>query len=338
MLNIKDIAKLADVSISTVSRVINKTAYVNPETERRVRKILNETGYTPSLQAREMQQKRTHTIGIIIPRIDLETFSAVFDGISHVLSERKYSVLLADTHVDLEKELEYLDVFCKKRVDGILYFVVGTSETQRRIVSRLPVPVVILDQSGIAFNRPAVRKDSFAGAKDIVTYLCSLGHRRIGCLCADSTDYSSSVLRRHGYEAALTEQGIPSDQELIVAGTFEYSSGYEGTEKLMLRGDAAPTAIFCITDRLAIACCSWLLSHGYRIPQDVSVACVDDTSLLKYCYPGVTTMSLNYELMGNTAARMILECIEENEKERKEIVFPYTLTVRGSTGEVKTDT
>lgn len=331
MYNIKEIAKMAGVSISTVSRVINRTAYVSPQVVTQVQKILDETGYTPSSLAKEMQQNRSNTVGVIIPRIDLATYAAVYDGISHELSNNNYNILLADTHVETKEELNYLEVFSKKRVDGVLYFALGASPEQKEALNRLHIPVVIVDQDGSLWQKPSVRKDSYQGAKDMVSYLIDKGHTRIGCICVEGDDYNTGTLRRLGYEDALREHNLEVDNKCIYAGDFEYQSAHKGVEILMNATDDKPTAIFCITDRLAVGCASWLLTHGYQIPQDISVATVDDTAQLRYGYPSMTTMGLDYEHMGNLAAAMILDCIEGRTLEENQVTLPYILIERDST-------
>jgi DNA-binding LacI/PurR family transcriptional regulator len=248
-----------------------------------------------------------------------------------VLIENGYNILLANTRDQLEEELRYLNLFYEKRVDGILYFATGVNEQHAQVIAKLRMPVVIVGQSGEFLNCPSVRLDSFEGARAMVNYLVSLGHRRIGCLAVPDHDINVGTLRKEGYYAALRENGIETDPSLVITGDFEYESGEAGSEKLMGLQGEKPTAIYCITDRLAVSASGWLLRNGYRVPEDVSVACIDDPALLSFCYPSITTMSFDYRQTGILAGRMIVDCIDGIEPEPYEVVMPFTMKIRGST-------
>lgn len=322
---------MAGVSISTISRVINKSAYVSPEIKERIEKILAETGYRPNSLAKELLRNKTDTIGVMLPRIDLGTFAAMFEGIVKVLNANGYNVLLANTHDQLDEELRYLDFFHEKRVDGVLFFATGNNPNYAEAISKLRMPVVIVGQSGSDFGCPAVRLDNFEAARAMVNYLISLGHSRIGCLAVPDHDVNIGILRKQGYLAALADHGMAIDPTLVLTGDFEYPSGERGAAALMAHPGGRPTAIYCITDRLAVAVCGWLQRQGLRVPDDVSVACLDDPGLLSYCYPSITTMSFDYQLTGVHAGQMIIDCIDGKATVPCEVAMPFTLQVRDST-------
>ena len=329
-MNIKDVAQMAGVSISTISRVINNTAYVSPEIKERIEQVLAETGYRPNSLAKELLRNKTNTIGVLLPRIDLGTFAVIVSGISSVLTENQYNIILANTFDKDEEELRYLDLFYTKRVDGILWFATGIEEKHRLAISRLRIPVVIVGQSGQFLDSPAIRMDNFGAARAMVKYLISLGHRRIGCIGVSDHDENIGRLRREGYVAALADEGIPFDPELVVTGDFEYPSGERGASILMKAKTNPPTAIYCITDRLAISVSAWLQKNGYKVPQDVSVACLDDPEVLSYTTPAITTMSFDYGETGKLAANMIISCINGETTDTQEVIMPYTLKERES--------
>jgi len=333
--NIKDVARMAGVSISTVSRVINRSAYVKPEIQQVVEKIIAETGYRPNSLAKELLRNKTNTIGVMLPRIDLGTFAAMFDGIVHVLNERGYGVMLANTRDEFAEELRYIDLFYEKRVDGVLFF--GTAENPAYLpaITKLRAPVVVVGQSGRYLGCSSVFLDSFNAAKAMVNELIKLGHRRIGCLAVADHDVNVGIERKRGYLAALAENGIDFDPALLVTGTFEYVSGEAGAKVLMSGASGVPTAIFTVTDRLAVAVAGWLQRNGYRVPDDVSVACVDDPALLSFCYPSITTMRFDYRATGMRAAQLLVDGIEGAQPGIVEVVMPYTLQSRDSTRALK---
>lgn len=336
-MNIKDVARMAGVSISTVSRVINRSAYVNPEIRQVVEKIIAETGYRPNSLARELLRNKTNTIGVMLPRIDLGTFAAMFDGIVHVLNERGYGVMLANTRDEFAEELRYMDLFYEKRVDGVLFFGTGENPGYLPAIAKLRAPVVVVGQSGRYLGCPSVFLDSFNAAKAMVNHLVALGHRRIGCLAVADHDVNVGIERKQGYLAALGENGIDFDPALLVAGTFEYISGEQGAKTLMDCPGGPPTAIFTVTDRLAVAVAGWLQRNGYHVPGDVSVACVDDPALLSYCYPSITTMSFDYRLTGMRAGQLLIDRIEGTPSGVTEVVMPFTLQSRDSSRTLKTE-
>jgi DNA-binding LacI/PurR family transcriptional regulator len=329
--NIKKVAELAGVSISTVSRVINNTAYVSPEIKARIEQVVADTGYRPNSLAKELLRQKTDTIGVMLPRIDLGTFAAIFDGITAVLKQHGYNILLANTHDQESEELRYLKLFHEKRVDGVLYFATAINDNHVKALSKLHMPVVVVGQSGASLSCPAVRLDNFGAARAMVGHLIGLGHQRIACLAVPDHDINIGTLRKEGYFAALREQGIAADPDLVVVGDFEYPSGAEGARKLMRGPRLPPTAIYCITDRLAVAAAGWLQANGYAVPGEVSVACIDDPALLSYLHPSISTMGFDYLETGTRAGRMIIDCIAGIKPEPAELVMPYTLRERGST-------
>ena len=330
-MNIKDVAKLAGVSISTISRVINNSAYVSPDVRLRIEKVLAETGYRPNSLAKELLRKKTNTIGVMLPRIDLGTFAAIFDGITDVLNRNGYNMLLANTRDKEEDELRYLKLFHEKRVDGVLYFATGITDHHVAAVRKMGLPVVVVGQSGQALHCPAVRLDNYEAAKAMTSHLIGLGHRRIGCLAVPDHDINISTLRKEGYKAALRAGGLPVDEDLVVIGDFEYPSGELGARRLMEATGERPSAIYCITDRLAVAAAGWLQRNGYAVPGDVSVACVDDPPLLAFCHPRITTMGFDYHATGERAGQLIIDCIDGKDPPVADVVMPFTLRLRDST-------
>lgn len=328
---------MAGVSISTVSRVINNTSYVSDEVRKRVEKVLEETGYQPNSLARELQTNRTNTVGVILPRIDLSYFAAIYDGLSEILRENGINTLLANTRDLFDEEIRSLKIMHEKRVDGIFYFATAITEEHKKLISKLRMPVMIIGQTGDFLKRPAIYLDSFGGAKAMVSYLISLGHRRIACIAVSDHDKNMGTMRRLGYLAALEEHNIKYDPNLMFQGDFEYKSGARAVDAILAMQEEKPTAIFCVTDRLAIATVGALGQNGIQIPKDISVACLDDPVLMKHISPSITTMSYDYILMGKIAGEKLIEYIKNKNTSFEQIVMPYTLEERASTGLIAAD-
>lgn len=335
-MNIKDLARKAGVSPSTVSRVINGSAFVSPEIKERVEQMIAETGYRPNSLAKDLLRKKTDTIGVMLPRIDLPTFASVFEGITDVLNQKGYNILLANTRDKQEDELKYFRLFYEKRVDGVIYFATGITENHVSMVRQMQMPLVIYGNSGEQLGCSAVRLQNYEASKAMVAHLIELGHRRIGCIAVPDHDVDISTHRKRGYMDALLEHGLDFDERLMSIGDFEYPFGETGAARLMtlLPETERPTAIFCITDRLAVAALGWLQRSGYRVPQDVSVACIDDPVLLSYTQPRLTTMSFEYHRAGEIAGNMIIDSINGVQNEPREVFMPYRFCARDSSGMV----
>jgi len=244
-------------------------------------------------------------------------------------------VMLANTRDEFAEELRYMDLFYEKRVDGVLFFGTGENPGYRPAIAKLRAPVVVVGQSGAYLGCSSVYLDSFNAAKSMVSHLVALGHRRIGCLAVSDHDVNVGIRRKRGYLAALAENGIEFDPALVVVGNFEYVSGEIGAKALMNGPHEPPTAIFTITDRLAVAAAGWLQRNAYHVPDDVSVSCVDDPGLLSFCYPSITTMSFDYRLTGMRAAQLLIDGIEGAPPGVAEVIMPYTLQTRESTRALK---
>ncbi|MFW5801022.1 MAG: LacI family DNA-binding transcriptional regulator [Spirochaeta sp.] len=329
----KELAQLAGVSSSTISRVINNSAYVSPEIRQRVEKIIEETGFRPNSLAKDLLRNKTDTIGVLLPRIDLPTFASVFEGITDVLNQNGYNILLANTRDKQEDELKYFKLFYEKRVDGVIYFATGITENHVNMVRQMSMPLVVFGHSGEELGCSAVRLENHTAAREMVNYLISLGHRRIGCIAVPDHDVDISTHRKLGYIAALKENGIQFDERLMAIGDFEYPNGETGASRLMNLEPAEerPTAIFCITERLAIAAAGWLQRSGYRVPEDISVACIDDPVVLSYTQPTLTTMGFDYHKAGELAGQMIIDSINGTQMEPREVFIPCRFQQRNST-------
>ena len=333
-MNIKDIAKLANVSIATVSRAINGTAYVSPKTKEKIDEIIKENGYKPNLLAREFVKNKSNTIGVMLPRIDLATFSLAVQGISNYLKNKGYSIILINTQSNVEDELGYFDFLEKKRVEGLIYFATEVTDQHIDALKKVKYPVVFLGQSNKKLNLPCVKYDHFNAARSVVNYLLENGHRRIACLSVKYTNYEFSKLRKEGYISALMEHNIEIDESIICDGDWEMTSTVKNVKEIMKNSENKPTAFFAVSYRKAMATMYSLIEEGYKIPEDFSVVGIDECEESRYYSPSLTTASFDNYSAGEKAAELMLNTIENKTIIDKEILINYKLSIRKSASKI----
>ena len=325
-LNIIDIAKLAGVSKSTVSRYLNN-GYVGAEAREKIKKVIDETGFMPQSYAKSLRTGKTNLIGVIVPKISTETAPRVVQGITEVLSENNYDVLIANTNLSVEKEFEYLNIFKNNQVDGVIFMGTKITPKHKKIMDKLNVPIVVVAQ--YMDNYPCVYHDDFNAAKYMTEYLIGKGHKNIGFIGVYEEDRSVGLERENGYIAALKENNI----EILKVGDFSYESGYKLANELINKKNT-PTAIFAVTDNLAIAAIDCLKDKGLNIPKDVAVVSIGDTRISEVVSPKLTTIHYHYKTSGRKSAEIMLELLKSSIKTsktiKKNIKLSYILIERNS--------
>ena len=329
-LNIIDIAKLAGVSKSTVSRYLNN-GYVGTESREKIKKIIEETGFMPQSHAKSLRTGKTNLIGVIVPKISTETAPRVVQGITEVLSENNYDVLIANTNLSVEKEFEYLNIFKNNQVDGVIFMGTKITPRHKKIMDKLNVPIVVVAQ--YMDNYPCVYHDDFNAAKYMTEYLIGKGHKNIGFIGVYEEDRSVGLERKNGYIAALNENDLEVDIENLKLGDFSYESGYELAKKLIKKKNI-PTAIFAVTDNLAIATIDCLKDNGLNVPEDVAVVSIGDTRISQVVSPKLTTIHYYYKTSGRKSGEIMLELLKNGIKTsktiKKNIKLSYRLIERNS--------
>lgn len=329
-MKMKDIAELAGVSKATVSRVINNSQNVSPELRMKVEKILKETGYTPNLLAQELVTKKTKLIGVILPKIGIDTFAYITEGITKQLNDYGYNILLTSASQNLNEELNYFDVFHKKHVDGIIFFPTELTEKHIKLINEINIPTVIIGQENNKINVPFVIYDDFNASKEIVTYLINEGHKEIAYIGVSESKAEVWRLRKEGYIKALQENQITLKEEYISAGDFQILSGYNAMENIIKNSNEVPTAVFVAIDRLAFGAIKYLRENSYKVPDDISVVGIDDMDFSAVFEPALTTIHYDYYESGVNAAKLLLKKIKNNKIDNEKIVMGYELKIRDS--------
>jgi LacI family transcriptional regulator, galactose operon repressor len=329
---IRDVAQRVGVSPMTVSRVINDSALVSPETRRRVEEAISELGYVPSRLARGLSAKRTGTLAVIVPDVANPFFTLIVRGAEDVARRAGYRVILCDTRADLGVEREVVEEMIAHRVEGILIAPVSDrSREHLRRLAKFAVPFVLVDRTVADIRADAVLGDSAEGAQRLVEHLLSLGHRRIG-LIVETDEVSTARDRRRGYETALAAAGVPVDPALIVEATVDPAGGFEGMRRL-LELDDRPTAVFTVNNLVALGAIEAVRATELEVPDDVALVCFDDIEYASRLYPFLTVMEQPAETFGTLGTQLLVERIEGRAPDRtRVVVLPAEFVVRRSCG------
>ncbi len=307
MATIRDVAEAAGVSVSTVSHVINETRFVRPATRDKVLSAMDQLNYMPNRLARSLRRKdkRTHTLGLLIPDSTNPFFAEVLRGVEDSSFEAGYNVILCNSDDDPAKELNYLDVLLSKQVDGIVLVSAGAHRDSLELLSRRKGTAVVADRELDTAGLDCVVVDNAKGGQLATSHLLGLGHRRVGCIAGPSL-LAPSAGRTEGYRQALKEAGIPVDDSLVLAGDFRPQSGYEAARQLLAL-DSPPSAIFACNDMMAMGALCALNDAGLQVPRDISVVGFDDISLASFTVPRLTTIAQPSYEMGLLAAELLIQ-------------------------------
>ena len=326
---IKDVAKKAGVSISTVSRVINNSKPVSSEIRQKVLQIIEETGYTPNPVARSLVMKKSQLIGVIVPDISNFFISEILNGIEEIGKMYGYDILLCNTYGDLDQELRYLKLLRAKQVEGIVLMTWRLNDKLTQYLSEQDIPLVLINRNTSQLDIPSVSIDNYQGAYDMTRYLIDGGHRSIAFIRNNLDSDAFGLDQYKGYKQAMEEYGIAIDERLIQYGNFKLEKAYD-IVKGFIEEKILPSAIFATSDVMAIGAINCLLDHGYKVPEDVSVVGFNDIKLASIYRPNLTTIRQPIYDIGAVAMRMIIKLINGQEIHDKVVILPHELVVRDS--------
>lgn len=335
---IYDIAKEANVSVSTVSRVLNDTAPVRASTRERIMSIIEKHQFQPNAQARSLIKKETGTIAIILPDITNPFFPEVFWGAENAAREFGYTLFLCNTAGNSNRESEYLSILREKRVDGIIFLGgrINLKSCPQQMAQEIidvgkHLPIVLVNGNIAKGSFHRVYTDEGAGAVLAAEHLLALGHREFGFL-GGSPDTSTTMVKVRALQKKLQEYGLdlPPDRQCL--GSFSIEDG-KRSMKEMLAVDNPPTAVICVNDNTATGAIKAAVEQGLRIPQDISIVGFDDTPLASAVIPELTTISQNTYDLGNLGVRVLHDLINKRTP-RKQTVLEPRLVIRQSTGAV----
>ncbi|SES04909.1 transcriptional regulator, LacI family [Gracilibacillus ureilyticus] len=339
MVTIYDIAKKANVSPMTVSRVINNSGNIKITTREKVEKAIKDLGYVPNSAARSLTSNKTKTLGLILTDIANPFFSKIARGAEDAAVELGYRVLIANTDEDFEKENTYIDMMLSARVDGVL--IAPTSDKTIAQINRLKqhnIPVVLLDRTIKDFAGDYVIGDSYEGSRKLIEHLINYGHKNIALINGPS-NVSTARDRQRGYLETLKLNDLPVHEHYI--SEIDFKNVQSGDAKNIIQHlmnhnkEKRPTAIFAANNFIAISVIQALKELGFHVPQDISVVCFDEVEPVVYFDPFFTVAAQPANQFGRIGVQYLVERVEEKkvEKERR-IILPPDIHIRKSTSKI----
>ncbi|MEI2302266.1 LacI family DNA-binding transcriptional regulator [Ensifer sp. MJa1] len=326
---IEDVARIAEVSIATVSRAIHMPEKVAKSTRLKVHQAIAITGYTTNAMARSLRLGRSNMILVVAPDIGDPNFSSILVGLENEARAHGYGVLIGHTQNDAQRGLEYLKFFNSYQAAGLILFTGILPFGHQALTAPLPPTVGVFEP---VFNGgiPYVGVDDIEGARKAVELLISEGHRRIAFI-GDSHTRLAHSRRRLGYEAGLAAAGIALNRQMVLEGDGTVESGRLALEQLFMRDDL-PTAFMCVNDQTALGVSIGLKARGYDIPQDFSVTGFDDVPQASFMSPSLTTIRQPRTAIGKQAMALLLEMLANGSGSETEILLRPDLVVRNSVG------
>lgn len=328
MATIQDVAKAAGVSVATVSRVLNNSSSVIPETRETVLEAIRKLNYQPNLLGRNLRRMETRMVLVLLPNVSNPFYSRIVKGIEDVAHKNGYTVMLCNTDSDKHREDMYLELLRNRLSDGVIFM---ESEQGREELIELSkaFPVVQCSEYKENIDVDHISIDNFAAAYKAVTHLISLGHKRIAMISCRN-QLISTKKREEGYKKALQDAGIEFDPSLLFYGDYGFKSGLRAGKRIVDL-EQKPTGVFAISDVMAIGAIRAFKEAGYRVPEDIGVIGFDDISFASMYDPMLTTVAQPKYDMGCEAMNLLLRKMKGESKLPVKLTLEHSLKIREST-------
>ncbi|WP_342502212.1 catabolite control protein A [Bacillus sp. FSL R5-0397] len=327
---IYDVAREANVSMATVSRVVNGNPNVKPTTRKKVLEAIDRLGYRPNAVARGLASKKTTTVGVIIPDISSIFYSELARGIEDIATMYKYNIILSNSDQNTDKELHLLNTMLGKQVDGIVFMGGNITDVLVEEFKRSPVPIVLAASVEEQAQTPSVNINYEQAIYDSVQLLVEKGHKRIAFVSGPMSEPINSMRKLAGYKRALEEAGIAFDEALVAEGDYSYDSGIEALANLLDQSDK-PTAVIAATDEMALGVIHGAQDRGVSIPEDLEVIGFDNTRLSLMVRPQLTTVVQPTYDIGAVAMRLLTKLMNKEQVEDQIVELPHRIEERQST-------
>jgi LacI family transcriptional regulator, repressor for deo operon, udp, cdd, tsx, nupC, and nupG len=333
MATIRDVSKLAGVSVATVSRTLTMPDKVSTKTRAKVQNAIKKTKYKPDVLARNFRTRKSSTVVVLVPDIANPFFSRVIRGIEQMAQSLGYAVLLGDTQGLHEREITYAKMVETSQADGIIQL---DSSIPFEDQNEITAPIVNACDCVRDTKIPSVQLDNISAAEMMTNHLLSLGHKNIAVI---SGPEKSSITqdRLTGYIKALKSTNIEFNEKNVVHGNYSIPSGASAAKEIF-KMSPMPTAILSMNDEMAIGAIHEAINIGLSIPDDVSISGFDNINFAEYCNPPLTTIAQPAEDFGSIAMSMLYDIMKGNELEDKHRLLPFEIIKRKSTGKIKNDT
>jgi LacI family transcriptional regulator len=322
---IRDVAAMAQVSVATVSRILNDQTGYGEDTRIRVREAIEKLGYTPNALARGLQGSSLKTIGVLMPEVTSFYASLLLQGIEAEAQSRGFSVIVCNTESNGRRTLEYLRVLAEKRIDGLIFVSENLTDEYGTALEAMRVPVVLASTQSTRYPFPCVKVDDKLASYHAVKYLIGQGHREIGLVTGPADDPIAGGPRIEGWREALADHGLSPDASLIAYGDFHFHSGLAAAAALI---DAHPgmTALFATSDEMALGVLSYAYRNEIKVPDALSVMGFDDTLSAEMAIPPLCSVHQPIGDIGREAAILLFE----NAPRTTSKILPFRIVERES--------
>jgi LacI family transcriptional regulator len=327
---IYDVAREANVSMATVSRVVNGNPNVKPTTRKKVNEAISRLGYRPNAVARGLASKKTTTVGVIIPDISNTFYAELARGIEDIATMYKYNIILSNSDENIEKEITLINNMLAKQVDGILFIGGTITDIHKEEYEKAGVPIVLATTYDESKTIPSVNINYEQAAFDAVDYLIKKGHQTVAFVNGPTENNIIGISKLAGYKRALQENGIEFDENLVTYGDHSYESGSEAFEAFHER-NIVPSAIFVASDEMAIGVIHSAQDHGLLIPNNLEVIGFDNTRLAIMVRPKLTSVAQPMYDIGAVAMRLLTKYMNKETVEDSTVILPHHLQIRQST-------
>ncbi|ROR08956.1 ribose operon transcriptional repressor RbsR [Erwinia sp. JUb26] len=332
MATMKDVARLAGVSTSTVSHVINNNRFVSEVIREKVTSAIRELNYAPSALARSLKLNQTRTIGMLLTASSNPFYAEVVRGVERSCYERGYSLILCNTEGDKDRMDRSLETLLQKRVDGLLIMCTESHLPSAEILGRYPsIPSVMMDWAPFEGGSDIIQDNSLLGGEMATQHLISRGYTRIACI-AGPQDKTPARLRLEGYQRAMATAELPILPGYLVDGDFEFEGGFNAMQQLLTL-EPRPQAVFTSNDAMAVGVYQALYQAGMTIPQDMAVMGYDDIELARYMTPPLSTIHQPKDELGELAIDTLLHRLSSPGASQQLLVLTPELIARASVGE-----
>ncbi|MGB6406759.1 MAG: catabolite control protein A [Planococcus donghaensis] len=325
---IYDVAREANVSMATVSRVVNANQNVKPATRKKVLKVIEELGYRPNAVARGLASKKTTTVGVIIPDISNSMYAELARGIEDIATMYRYNIILSNSDQNENKELQLLETMLGKQVDGIVFMSDVISAELLKEMERSPTPIVLAGSIDESAAIASVNIDFYGAAYEAVKKLIDNGHQKIAFIIGPLTSMINKEYKLKAYKEALADAGIAYDEKLIVECNNSYDEAMEAVQTL---APEEPTAYFVSNDEMSFGVIHAVEEQGKKIPMDVEVISYENSKLARMARPMLTSVAFPLYDIGAVSMRLLTKYMNNEEIEEKQVILPYRIEERQST-------
>ncbi|MDR1522330.1 MAG: catabolite control protein A [Streptococcaceae bacterium] len=327
---IYDVAKKAEVSMATVSRVVNDNPNVKPSTRKKVLEVIEQLDYRPNAVARGLASKKTTTVGVIIPDISNAFFASLALGVDDIATMYKYNIGLANSNGDAQKELIVFNTLLAKQMDGIIFMGRRITDKMREGFSRTYIPIVLAGTIDSNKKIPSVNINYKLASKDATSLLASHDNKKIAFISGPLIDPINKQ-RLKGYKAALLENYLSYSKDLI----FETNYNFEEGKKLAKRiKNIEATACYVTDDELAIGLMNGLLDLGVAIPEKIEIITSNNSALTEFARPRISSIKQSLYDLGAVSMRLLTKLMNKEEVEKRNVILPYNIEEKGSTKKI----